>query len=327
MLVFPAGSVMARDGRGPFVCGDLAAMRKIIDASLAHLGRTEMMVDYDHQTSKAAGWVKELRASPVGIMARIEWTAAAKAAIEAGEYRYLSPYFTGEKAVQKILNIALVNMPALDLAAIAAAAQTPTEKTDMDFMAKLRAVLKLPDTATEDEIVAAIQKIATPDEAAAMAAAIKLLKPVALAAGLPEGSTLEAVTAAIKGRADTPDATAFAALKADHAQTATALAALQASQAKETATAFVDGAIRDGRVGVKPLREHYINRFAASSDGRAAVETELAALPKISGGAIVTALPAGGGGTTLSASQKEVATALGISHDDYLKTLKQETHE
>lgn len=92
----PAGQFSARDGRGPFDAGDLASMQAIVDRTRRYHGTTDMMVDYDHQSlfgakdgvggrAPAAGWVRELEARSDGIYGRIEWTAAARAAITAGE--------------------------------------------------------------------------------------------------------------------------------------------------------------------------------------------------------------------------------------------------
>ncbi|MFZ1681421.1 MAG: phage protease, partial [Rhizobiaceae bacterium] len=167
MLVLPAGTLRPRDGRGPFVAGGLVDLKGIIDRTNLRLGATELMVDYDHQAhfgavsgvggrAPAAGWAKAFRATPEGIQARIEWTVAAKAAITAGEYRYLSPLFTtdAKHRVDVLLNIALVNMPAIDLQAVAARAN---QESDMDKFAKAAG---LAADAGEDAILARITALA-----------------------------------------------------------------------------------------------------------------------------------------------------------------------
>ncbi|MEP2706244.1 MAG: phage tail tube protein [Roseibium sp.] len=104
--LIPSGTFQARDGRGPFDAGDETAMQAIVTRTKDYLGTTDMMIDYDHQTAfgaipgvggtaKAAGWVKAFEIRSDGIYGRVEWTAAAKAAIEASEYRYISPLFRG----------------------------------------------------------------------------------------------------------------------------------------------------------------------------------------------------------------------------------------
>jgi hypothetical protein len=135
--IMPSGTFKARDGRGPFTTGDRTQMQRIVDASIAYAGGTELMVDYDHQSvfgavpgvggrAPAAGWIKELQARDDGIYGRVAWTAAATDAIKAGSYRYLSPYFMTNKQtgdVKRILNVALLNRPAFDLPAVAASAR------------------------------------------------------------------------------------------------------------------------------------------------------------------------------------------------------------
>src|SRR3546814_1790477 len=70
----------------------------------------------------ASGWIKELQKRDDGIYGRIEWTAAARQALAAGEYRYISPVFNHDKIggrVRAILRAGLTNTPALELAAVA----------------------------------------------------------------------------------------------------------------------------------------------------------------------------------------------------------------
>ncbi|RWE48621.1 MAG: hypothetical protein EOS24_34125, partial [Mesorhizobium sp.] len=101
---------------GPWVTGDKASMEQIVANTRQYAGSTDLAIDYDHQTvfgaipgvggkAPAAGWIKELQARDDGIFGRVEWTAAASAAIKAGEYRYLSPVFFHEKTTGRVLAI------------------------------------------------------------------------------------------------------------------------------------------------------------------------------------------------------------------------------
>jgi phage I-like protein len=359
MLVFPAGVSMARDGRGPFITGDINSLQAIIERTLKMAGTTEVMVDYDHQlhysavpgvggTALAAGWVKEFQAKPDGIWARIEWTEAAAAKIKAREYRYLSPLFTSNEKGQvgQILNIGLVNRPALDrLEAIAAQAKnSQTENNSMNIKAILKA-LGLPEDASEADVLAAIEKWKSKasnamsalslgedaDEEAIKAAVVALsadnegLKTIALAAGLDEKADVKTIAASVTAAVSTGDAKTITALQSELTQTATALATLKGTIATDKATAFVDAAIKQGRVGVKPMRDHYIKRHAASADSAEAVEAELNALPKLSGSGTEIVPPAPKEGeVALSAAQMQAATLLGIDPKDYAETLKDE---
>lgn len=348
MLVFPAGTTKARDGRGPFHLKDRAAMQAVIDRTLQYMGGIEAMVDYDHAlnkvdkpgaTAKAAGWIKQWEAREDGIWALVAWTEPARAAIRSSEYRYLSPLFYSDTAgnLLQFLNVSLVNHPGFDLEAIAARAETAInpKDTSMDFMKKLAKKLGLDESASEEALLAAVGKLQSADKdtvAAAVETGIsEALKPVALAAGfkdsdkvdakaLAEKVTAIAATGAAAGTGD-QDKT-ITALQAELKDTATQLNALKSQIATSDAETFIDQAITEGRVGVKPLRDHYIKRYAASAEGAAAVKTEIVALPTVSGTVITTPSPSGDGVTALSASQKETARVLGMSEDEYLEAVK-----
>jgi phage I-like protein len=329
MLVMPAGSTTARDGRGPFRLSGIAAMEKAIAAARRRLGRIEMRVNYDHATTgPAAGWVEVLEARADGIWAKVNWTEKARAAIKAGEYRYLSPCFVPGKdgSVAELFDVALVNYPALDLEAVAASADNPNSEDTMDFMSRLRAALKLDAGASEEAILAAVSSAAKPEPQA--------MSAVALAAGLSATATADELVAAVttlKSAATNVDgvnAADFAALKADAVAMAAELNALKTGQAKERATALVDGAIRAGCVGFNALnRDRKIALAAASPEGFAAVEADIVEAPKIANGAIVPASKPerGADGTVaLSAEQKEVCAALSMSEADFASQLKLE---
>jgi hypothetical protein len=92
---------------------------------------TEICVDYDHLTTKAAqnpgdgkaaAWFKELQTRDDGttLWARVEWTPAGAEAVATGEYKFFSPYFstnyetnTGEEIGPCLINGAITNRPFL----------------------------------------------------------------------------------------------------------------------------------------------------------------------------------------------------------------------
>jgi phage I-like protein len=325
MLVFPAGTSKARDGRGPFIAGGIAEMKGVIERTRRRLGATELMVDYDHQghfsavegvggTARAAGWVEEMEARADGIWARIAWTDAASAAIKSREYRYLSPLFTtdAKNRVDELLNIALVNMPALDLTAIAAR----TQETDMK---KIALLLGLAESADETAISEAITAL----KAASAGIAI-----VAAAAGVKDETDIKVIAAAIESGKVKTGAVSDAevtALRAENAANATALAALQKDRATEKATAFVDDAIKRGVVNVKPMRDHYIKRHALSAEAALEVETEINAFVIVAGSGLTIVPPKpADGSVALSAEQKAVNRMLGLKDEAVLAELKAE---
>lgn len=98
-----------------------ASSAKSVMAVYEKRGNT-LVVDYDHKSirsdgpadaGKAAGWfVPEVRDGEMWAT-RVEWTAAARAGIEAKEWRYFSPtYFTRGGEIVRLVNIALTNNPA-----------------------------------------------------------------------------------------------------------------------------------------------------------------------------------------------------------------------
>lgn len=142
--ILPDGVFRANDGRpekldGWVMNGDIA---KPIIASLA--ARDDVLIDYEHQSLKAAtngkpvpaaGWFKRAEwREGLGLFAvDVRWSAMARAMILNKEYRFISPAFhfdanTGE--VRGILSVGLTNAPALtgltDLAA--ASAMQPVAK-------------------------------------------------------------------------------------------------------------------------------------------------------------------------------------------------------
>jgi phage I-like protein len=184
--ITPAGEFRARDGR-PTECKhwfiDAAIASRVIARVSAR--KTRSVIDYEHQTFKteqngsrapAAGWFTgaDLVWQNDGLFIRNpEWTDTARAHIAAREYLYLSPVLaydarTGE--ILDVINVALTNFPAIDgmneitLAAaralLTADYSTPTEEPKMDeILTLLIKLLGLPDDATTEDVLAALQAI------------------------------------------------------------------------------------------------------------------------------------------------------------------------
>jgi len=209
--LLPAGRATMRDGRIADV-GGIERMREIVAATVKRAGSNDVVVDYDHQSvfaavpnvggrAPAAGWIKTFDARPDGIWGEVEWTAAATAAIRAGEYRYVSPVFFADAAtgaVRVVVNAGLTNNPAFDLAEVRAASARflpPEQDPDMKGIAK---ALGLAEDATEDQIVAAVS-----------ARDATLTAIAAAAQTQATGDGLVAVVAGAVQRAAAPDPTKF----------------------------------------------------------------------------------------------------------------------
>ena len=262
--LLPAGSFTARDGRGPFHTGGRSEMEAIVARTKKYAGGTELMIDYDHQaflsavkgvggTAKAAGWIKELEVREDGIWGLIEWTTLAARAIKRGEYRYLSPSYSNDKAgnIHMIFNAGLLNMPATDLVATAAGVDHSTLlETDMKNIAK---ALGLEENASEEAILAAINKLNTDRSRVVTTAGLK-----------PEATTDELVTtlAALKtSTAATPDPTKFVPIE-QVTLLQTEVKDLKASITGDKAEAEVSKAIEDGKL-TPALKDWAITLFKA----------------------------------------------------------------
>lgn len=319
--LMPAGTFSGRDGRGPFIAGNKARIEKIAEATRRYHGATEMVVDYEHQTLKAAesgkpapaaGWVKEIEARDDGLYGRVEWTANAASAIDAKEYRYLSPvlFHTAEGIVLGLRMASLTNIPNLQMAEVSVSAHAaeifqPAEDQD-PMHPKLKKLLGLAEDATDDAVYTAAQSIVA--GVSAMAALVG--KPE----GTPIGDITAAMTSAMKAAsAVAPDPTKFVpvaqvtALQAD-------LNALKANIAKSAAETDVDDAIKAGKI-VPALRDWAISLHTADVT---AFRAFVSAAPVLTSAQVKGQKPAGGE-PDLSDSDVSAMRALGLSKEEFLK--------
>lgn len=243
--LFPAGEFSARDGRPGTLKGVKAkawTITPIIAAAVIarwQARETPLVVDYEHQTinaaengkpAPAAGWIESLEAGPDGLYATVKWTDAARAFIQADEYRYISPVFSFDPetgAVLELKSAALTNYPALDgMAAVAARAEDdpPMKKETLEA---LRQFFGLAADADEDAALAALK-----------------------AQG--EGQTLTAMLTAAKETAPDPAQYVPAAMLAAAQEKNAALAAkvkeLEGESTLAALTAEIDAALADGRL-------------------------------------------------------------------------------
>lgn len=322
----PAGDILTRDGRGPFRLDDAAA---VVAASASDLPAP---LDENHATDLAApsggasparGWIVELAARADGLWGRVEWTPAGRALVAERAYRHVSPAILCDAGhrVLRLLRASLVTNPNFKQLAALNAAGAVTE-TDMD-LTRLRAALGLPAGADE----AAILSAATAAKAAAVAAAAAAtthaaaLDEIGATVGAAKGAEAGVVLAAVRAAVDPARPPPLVeALRTELNAVATELAAVKQTAAREKATAFVDAAIGAGRVGVKPLRDHYIARHMADA---AAVETEIGAMPALQAqGARAAAPPADGGGDGLDAEEGRIVALMGVDPKAYVAQRK-----
>lgn len=134
--------------------------------------KLDIVIDYEHQTlenvqAPAGGWIKELKLGEDAIIAKVEWTPKAQEYLQNKEYRYLSPVVMVRnkdlKAIQ-IHSVALTNTPAID--GMFPIVNSLNIEDNMDIsenggqkmeLEKLTKLLGLPDGATEEEVLKALE--------------------------------------------------------------------------------------------------------------------------------------------------------------------------
>lgn len=184
-VIIPEGEFRGIDGR-PFdaTAWILTPERGHQIVAVLNQRHIDMVVDYEHSTLKAietgepapaAGWLKPngfVYVEGVGICStQFEWTDKAKNFIDSGEYKYISPvlFYNKTGAVIGLHSVALTNKPNLDQlpeAKLAAAAQdflSTSQDSEMneELLERLRWMLNLPVSATAEDIIAELNKLAS----------------------------------------------------------------------------------------------------------------------------------------------------------------------
>ncbi len=278
----PAGPRLeGRDGRA-WTMADPAAVARRSSPPIAF--------DWEHgqdllapagQPAPAAGWIEGLDVRGGQIWARVEWTAKAREAIAAREYRFVSPAFrhTASGEVIDIVGAGLVNRPNFDMTAL----NRREPHKDGAVMKELLKALGLAETATEAEALTALN-------------AVRTAQTPSLEKFVPRADYEVAVN-----RANAADATLAAQAKAGH-------------DAKVAAA--IDGAVKAGKIA--PASRDFYLATCATADGLASFEKFLASAPTVFGVLDLKEDPAKGG-VALNAEQKAAAKALGISEAEFAK--------
>lgn len=317
--LIPSGAFKSSDGSGrPLECGawlmgDEDGARLVAEMTARNSAR---VIDYEHGTlhakktgaqAPAAGWFNQLEWRPGDGLWVIgaDWTALAAQQIQDKQYRYISPVFSYDPKtghVEKLLHAALTNDPGLDgltdLAALAAelflAPPNHQENSMPEMLKKLLVALGLQETATETEALSAV-------------------------------AGLKSDVVALSAQVATPDPAKFVpvatltALQGENAGLQTKLATLQA----EVDGGKLDKVIADAKAAGKitPATEAWARDLG---------KTNLASLTAFVESAPVIIKPgetqSGGGGpaagvAALSAEQVKVCELLGVSQEDFKKTL------
>ena len=281
--LLPAGEIRTNDNRGPYT---VASMSAIASASLKDGER--LPIDECHAIDRAAplglpaparGWIVELQARDDGLWGRVEWTEEGQRLMAGKAYRGISPAILHDKAkrVMGVLRASLINTPNLQgLTAL------HSEETAMDWKTRLIELLGLDGSADDAAIDAALS--------AKLNAKVELCSEDLL--NLP----------------------AVVALQGQVNELTTQLNTVRDDQARKDAAAYVDGAIAEGRAGLKPVRDEYI---ALHMSNPASAQKLIGAMPVLKGTVLAgdPAPAAGEGG--LGDADHQVMALMGLSEDEY----------
>ncbi len=325
--IVPKGQFAPVDGRtdtGVAHWTMTAALAQQIIAAF-EAAQTDLVVDYEHATLKAAetgqqnpaaGWIsKYVWDDERGLMGEVKWTDRAKGMIDSGEYRYLSPVLEYDTLgnVRGLHSVALTNSPALDGMALAALSRQNSLNPKQENSMNKEALIKLlglaadaDDKAIEAALAAAQEKLGGKTLAEALAAPKEEPKGSEGKkddAAKPEGTPQDGATGG-----------EVAELKAQVAALSKKVIAMEVGG---TSDGLIRAALSDGRLlphqeaSARQLAAKDPEAFKALIDGSLA----LAALSKTQTG--------GKGGAddapALSEAEAAVAKQLGISSEDYQK--------
>lgn len=174
---------------------------------------TDILIDADHEFGIAFGWGKEMEirtglevkdgVDPNGLWARVVWNDSGKAAVENREYRYISPSFNknwidpedGKSKGWRVLTFSLTNLPFYDSMQELIAASINKRTAGESNMEELKKVLGLPATATDAEILTAVQALMTATDDI-----VKVAEEIKDAVDLPADQSADTITASLKDR-------------------------------------------------------------------------------------------------------------------------------
>ncbi|MBC06351.1 MAG: protease (I) and scaffold (Z) protein [Thalassospira sp.] len=333
--IIPAGSFDAPNGslkgQGPWVLDRQSAELLI---ARGHQRSTDIVVDYEHQSllsnqngqpAPASGWLKPdtLEFRDDGLYGVIEWTAAAKKAIEAKEYRYLSPVFTYDRETKHpldLLQVALTNTPAIDgggvqaLAAarsafkqpadIAPGSQSNSEEDDPMDLKQIAEALGLKNDADEKAVLGAVAALRKAD--ADLAALRKELEVS------DDGDPKEAIAALKAGSADSVPREVYDEM-------ASKVAALKAGSDQAQKDKLIEEGLADGRIPGEATAKWLKTQDLAVLTKHLEDAKPLAALKGMQTGGKKPAADKDGGEGDLSEADLAVCKAMNIKPEDYSK--------
>lgn len=305
LLPTSSGAVQTHDARGPYQVTD---PQLIISNSFAEAKK--LPIDQDHAMDLAAkegrpapsrGWIVEMQSREDGIWGRVEWTETGRALLQDRAYSGISPVIghlaTPGKDIVAIRRASLVNRPNLR------GLNSLNQETDPMFQETVAKLLGLEAGASESDITTALNARLENGGNALQSQ----IDEIGVALGCANDAKPEDILTAAQSVGAAKDET-ITALQATVKDLSGTVTELQSAGKKAAAEVFVDGAIREGRIGVKPAREEYIAMHQENPDK---VEKLIGAMPKIEGEILSDVPPTGDSNLALNAQELSAkATAL-----------------
>lgn len=314
------GEIRTGDGRGPYTVDDYEAL------AAASLGDGERLVlDECHSTDLAApkgspaparGWIVELQARADGIWGKVEWTGTGRQLRSDKAYRGISPVIAHTKAglITAIKRASLVNDP--NLQGLTALHQ---KDTNMNFRELLVELLKLDKEADDAAIEAALRKaMEGGGEAETETAVHSALAPIRKQLGLgDDGDIAGTITALQAAGNDDKQTEVITSLQSQLAAATDRLDEMEERESLQAAERFVDNAIAEGRVGVKPQRDTYI---AMHQENPERTEALIGSMAKVGGTSIHAQRDVPGRTADLDEADNSVIALMGLDPAEFQKT-------
>lgn len=279
----------------------------------------------------------------------VRWVPRARTLMKEKMYKWFSPVIRGLSGATplRVTSLALTNTPAIDqLDSLVASAEDANpnppqgegRKQEMDLLKKLKALLAMPETATEEQVVAAISAMAGKGDSMACSELCILL-------GIDAKSNGDAIKAAIKAAKEKPSDTIACSELAgvlgisSNTGAETIKAALKALKDK-SGTDTVALSELNGRVLAmeKAAKQDRIDRLVAEGTAQGKISQAMLPWAKKQDEAVLSeflasapvVVPVGakpavvttGDAAVLTAEDKDVCAALGIDEKAFLEQKK-----
>ena len=294
--LIPAGpNVIGRDGR-QWLFDEQAGM--LVQSSF--MGRAiDLPIDWEHATqhratkgesAPAAGWIKQLELRDGALWGLVDWTPLASQQVINREYRFLSPVFDFDPdttRIARLVSAGLTNKPNFLLTALN---QETMENTPVKLSPALLAALGLPETATEEQAIAATTQ----------------LKATAQAANAEKPNLAQFVP-----RADY-DALGVRAVNAEQA-----LATQKKTEHNKEVDAVIAAATQAGKI--TPATVDYHRAMCQDEAGLARFKEFVTAAPVVAAASDLGERQPEHLKTALNAEEQQVAKLMGMSEADFIK--------